>query len=65
MSLLDVEGIDFTLLKTNTLNPADWIPVSGTQVVREAGKVILTDPDPGSDRAFYRVQVDLSNNGQN
>ena len=65
VSLQDTEGIDFILLKTNELNPTDWQVVENVIVSNTDGLVNLTDPNPGAEKAFYRVEMNLSSNGQN
>jgi hypothetical protein len=51
-------GHDFILWKSTTLAAGSWQQVTNTVFAESAGQLILTDPNPGSTRAFYRVQRD-------
>jgi O-glycosyl hydrolase len=49
-------GHDFILWKSTTLAAGSWQQVTGTVVTESGGQLILTDPNPGTTRASYRVQ---------
>lgn len=65
MILTETEGIDFTLFKAETLNPLNWTEVTETLKSTANGKVTLTDPNPGTTKAFYQVRANLEESGQN
>ena len=60
-----IPGLKYTLKRTDSLRRAegvapyqDWGAV-GEQVVAEATTVTLTDGDPPTDQAFYRIVVSV------
>lgn len=52
-------GRTFTLLKSTTLAPGSWVPVSGASVFGNNGAQALTDAAASDPRAFYRVQINF------
>ena len=53
-------GHDFILWKSTTLAPGSWQQVTNAVFTESDGQLILTDPNPGTTRAFYRVQRDTA-----
>ncbi len=51
-------GQDFILWKSTTLAPGSWQVVTNAVRIEQDGQLILTDPNPDSNRAFYRIQRD-------
>jgi hypothetical protein len=51
-------GHDFILWKSSTLATGSWQKVTDAVVTESNGQLILTDPTPGTTRAFYRIQRD-------
>lgn len=51
-------GHDFILWKSTTLAAGSWQKVTNAVFTESDGQLILTDPNPGTTRAFYRVQRD-------
>lgn len=51
-------GHDFILWKSSTLAAGSWQKVTDAVVTESNGQLTLTDPNPGTIRAFYRVQRD-------
>lgn len=51
-------GHDFILWKSNNLAGGSWQKVTNAVVTESDGQLILADPNPGTTRAFYRVQRD-------
>jgi O-glycosyl hydrolase len=51
-------GHDFILWKSNNLAGGSWQEVTNAVFTESDGQLILTDPNPGTTRAFYRVQRD-------
>ena len=51
-------GHDFILWKSSTLATGSWQKVTDAVSTESNGQLILTDPNPGTTRAFYRVQRD-------
>jgi glucuronoarabinoxylan endo-1,4-beta-xylanase len=51
-------GQSFILWKSTTLAAGSWQKVTNAVVTESEGQRIVTDPTPGSDRAFYRVEHD-------
>jgi O-glycosyl hydrolase len=51
-------GHDFILWKSNNLAGGSWQEVTNAVFTESDGELILTDPNPGTSRAFYRVQRD-------
>jgi hypothetical protein len=51
-------GQNFILWKSTNLATGPWQKVTNAISTESDGKLILTDPTPGTGRAFYRVQHD-------
>ena len=51
-------GHDFILWKSTTLATGSWQKVTDAVFTESNGQLILTDPTPGTTRAFYRIQRD-------
>jgi hypothetical protein len=51
-------GHDFILWKSTNLAAGSWQKVTNAISTESNGQLILTDPTPGTTRAFYRVQRD-------
>ena len=51
-------GHDFILWKSTTLADGSWQKVTDAVFTESNGQLILTDPNPGTTRAFYRIQRD-------
>ena len=49
-------GHDFILWKSTTLASGSWQKVTDAVLTESDGQFILTDPTPGSTRAFYRIE---------
>jgi hypothetical protein len=52
----DQPGHKFILWKSTTLAPSSWQKVTDAISTESEGYLILTDPNPDSTRAFYRIQ---------
>lgn len=53
-------GHDFILWKSTTLAADSWQEVTNAVLTEANGQLILTDPNPSSIRAYYRIQRDTS-----
>jgi hypothetical protein len=51
-------GQGFILWQSTTLADGSWQKVNDAIFTESDGQLYLTDPNPGSTRAFYRVQRD-------
>ena len=51
-------GHDFILWKSTNLAAGSWQEVTNAVFTESDGQLILTDPNPGTTRAFYRVERD-------
>ncbi len=51
-------GQRFVLWKSTTLAAGSWQRVTNAVATESDGQLILTDPTPGTSRAFYRVEHD-------
>ncbi len=51
-------GHGFILWKATTLAESSWQKVTDAVVTETDGQLFLTDPNPGTTRAFYRIQRD-------
>lgn len=54
----DQPGHDFILWKSASLAGGSWQKVTNAVVTESDGQMILTDPAPGTTRAFYLVDRD-------
>ena len=52
----NLDGIEYVLWKTNTLNGSDWTVVEGATITRFANVAVITDPNPGEGKVFYRLE---------
>ena len=50
-----VEGLVFELWKSQSLEEGGWSRLEGAEIVVRDGRVVLSDPAPGSGKSFYRV----------
>jgi len=51
-------GHDFILWKSTTLAPGSWEMVPNAVFTESDGKLIITDPNPDTPKAFYSIQRD-------
>ncbi len=56
ISIPSQPGNDFILWKSTPLAAGSWQKVTEAVFTESGGKLILSDPNPGTGRAFYRVQ---------
>lgn len=55
VTVQNLEGIEYTLWKSTTLEPNDWVVVEDATISYSSTRAVIADPNPGG-RAFYQLQ---------
>ncbi len=63
ISAPNLDGVDYALWKTSSLENPSWIRVDNVVIEKTDLDVTIADPNPGDEPAFYRLQSEVGQIG--